>query len=126
MIMKNWIKSPGPVVEEVAESLKLGMKYEELLGYLTVTNKDNTRIIRITVTYRDPVVAKELADTFAEVSRKRISEIMKLDEPSIVENAVVAEHQSSPNNVKNVIIGAAAGFVIAVGFLIVRSLLVTR
>lgn len=112
-----------PVVEEVAESLKLGMKYEELLGYLTVTNKDNTRIIRITVTYRDPVVAKELADTFAEVSRKRISEIMKLDEPSIVENAVVAEHQSSPNNVKNVIIGAAAGFVIAVGFLIVRSLL---
>lgn len=112
-----------PVVEEVADRLNLDMKYEELLEYLTVTNKDNTRIIRITVTYKDPVVAKEMADTFAEVAKKRISEIMNLDEPNVVENAVVAEHQSSPNNMKNIIIGAIAGLVIAVGFLIVRYML---
>lgn len=112
-----------PVVEEVAKRLNLNMKYGELLEYLNVTNKDNTRIIRITITYKDPVIAKELADTFAEVSRKQISEIMNLDEPNIVENAVVAENQSSPNNVKNILIGAILGFVLAVGFVTIRYLL---
>lgn len=109
-----------PVVEEVAERLKLDMKYEELLSYLSVANKDNTRIIRITVTYPDPVMAKELADTFAEVSQKRISEIMDLDEPNIVENAVAAEHQSSPNNRRNAIIGAILGMEAAAGVIILR------
>lgn len=109
-----------PVVEEVAERLKLEMKYEELLEYLSVTNKENTRIIRITVTYKDPAMAKELADTFAEVSQKRISEIMDLDEPNIVENAVAAEHQSSPNNRRNAIIGAIAGMAISAGIIILR------
>lgn len=109
-----------PVVEEVAERLKLDMKYEELLSYLSVANKDNTRIIRITVTYPDPVMAKELADTFAEVSQKRISEIMDLDEPNIVENAVAAEHQSSPNNRRNAIIGAILGMAAAAGVIILR------
>ncbi|MCI9173376.1 MAG: hypothetical protein HFH49_00330 [Lachnospiraceae bacterium] len=109
-----------PVVEEVAERLKLDMKYEELLSYLSVANKDNTRIIRITVTYQDPVMAKELADTFAEVSQKRISEIMDLDEPNIVENAVAAEHQSSPNNRRNAIIGAILGMAAAAGVIILR------
>lgn len=109
-----------PVVEEVAERLKLDMKYEELLRYLSVANKDNTRIIRITVTYPDPVMAKELADTFAEVSQKRISEIMDLDEPNIVENAVAAEHQSSPNNRRNAIIGAILGMAAAAGVIILR------
>ena len=109
-----------PVVEEVAERLKLDMKYEELLSYLSVANKDNTRIIRITVTYQDPVMAKELADTFAEVSQKRISEIMDLDEPTIVENAVAAEHQSSPNNRRTAIIGAILGMAAAAGIIILR------
>lgn len=112
-----------PVVEEVAERMKLDMSYEELLGYLTVTNKENTRIIRVTVTYKEPSTAKEMADTFAEVSRKRISEIMNLDEPNIVENAVVPKKQSSPNNVRNIFIGGFFAFVLAVGFLVVRDML---
>lgn len=112
-----------PVVEEVADRLQLDLSYEELLSCLAVTNKENTRIIRVTVTYKEPAVAKEIADTFAEVSRKRISEIMNLDEPNIVENAVVAKRQSSPNNVRNIAIGGILGFMLAVGFFIVRSIL---
>lgn len=112
-----------PVVEEVAEELKLDMNYGELLEYLDVANKANTRIIKITITYKDPVIAKELADTFAEVSKKRISEIMRLDEPNIVEKAVVAGYQSSPNNLKNIVIGGLLGFVLAVGYAIVRYML---
>lgn len=112
-----------PVVEKVAKQLDLDMKYEELLSYLTVTNKENTRIIRITVTYKEPAVARELADTFAEVSRKQISEIMNLEEPNIVETAVTAEEQSSPNNLRNVLIGAVLGFVLSAAYIIIRYML---
>lgn len=112
-----------PVVEKVAENLKLDMKYESLLSCIAVTNKENTRIIRIAVTYSDPVIAKDIANEFAVVSKKQISDIMLVDEPTIVEDAVVAESPSSPNHKRNILIGAVVGFLLAAGFFAVRFIL---
>jgi capsular polysaccharide biosynthesis protein len=67
-----------PVVEQVAENLDLDVTYGELLGHLSITNKDNTRIIQIQITYPDPVAAKEIANEFVAVSQKRMSQIMKV------------------------------------------------
>lgn len=112
-----------PVVEQVAKNLDLELSYEALLSCVTVTNKDNTRIIRITASYTDPLTAKEIANEFAEVSRKQISKIMMVEEPTIVESAVEAERQSSPNNRKNVIIGVLVGLILSIGVIIIRYLL---
>lgn len=112
-----------PVVETVAENLSLDMGYEQLLGCITISNKDNTRIIQITATSSDPVVAMQIANEFAEVSKEQISEIMQVDKPTTVETAVVAEHKSSPNNQKNVAIGGMLGFVLSAAFVILRYML---
>ncbi len=112
-----------PVVEQVAENLELDEKYEELLGYVSIVNTDNTRIIQITATYPDPVVAMQIANEFAEVSKTQISEIMKVETPTTVETAVVAEKQSSPNNLKNVVLGMMVGFILAAAFIIVQYMM---
>ena len=108
-----------PVVEQVAENLNLDVTYGELLGCMSITNKDNTRIIQIQITYPDPVAAKEIANEFVNVSRKQMSQIMKVDEPTIVEEAIEAKSQSSPNN----LIGAVVGLLLSVGFIVVRNIL---
>lgn len=112
-----------PVVEEVAKNLELTENYEQLLDCIDTINTDNTRIIQITATYPDPVIAKNIANEFVKVSTKQISEIMHIDEPTVAEEAIAADHQSSPNNMKNLAIGGILGLLLAAAVIIMRYIL---
>ena len=112
-----------PVVEQVIENLGLKTSYGELLSHISISNETNTRIIKITVEYDDPVVAKDIANELANVSKEQIAQIMNVDEPRIVEPAIVAKSQSSPNNGKNVVIGALVGLLLALAFFTIRYIM---
>lgn len=112
-----------PVVEQVIENLGLKTSYGELLSHISISNETNTRIIKITVEYDDPVVAKDIANELANVSKEQIAQIMNVDEPRIVEPAIVAKSQSSPNNGKNVVIGALVGLFLALAFFTIRYIM---
>lgn len=112
-----------PVVEEVIENLKMTTTYEEMLSALVVTNPQDTRILNITVTDTNPYMAKVIANDFATVARKQISEIMKTEEPTVVEEAVVAETASSPNKVMNTLIGFLLGALLCIFVVILRAVL---
>ena len=112
-----------PVVEQVIENLGLKTSYGELLSHISISNETNTRIIKITVEYDDPVVAKDIANELANVSKEQIAQIMNVDEPRIVEPAIVAISQSSPNNGKNVVIGALVGLLLALAFFTIRYIM---
>ena len=112
-----------PIVEGVIEELNLNRTYEQVLRQTTITNPSNTRIIKIKISDADPVLAKDMADAFAEVSKEQLSAIMKTDEPSIAQYAVVAEHPDSPSLVKNTLMGAFLGLFLAAAFVIVSFLL---
>lgn len=119
---EEMIKS-RPVIEQVGENLKLDSDYEEILSYITVENKENTRIIRITATHSEPQMAMDLANELTNVAKVQIADIMKVEEPTIVEKAVLAEKPSSPNNKRNILLGALLGFLLAAGFVSVRFVL---
>ena len=108
-----------PVLEKVAKNLKLEISYEELLECVSITNPEDTRILNINVTYPDPVLAKKLADEVSLVARKQIVEIMHAEEPTVVEAAVIPEHQSSPNNIKNICLGFILGLVLSASFIVI-------
>lgn len=112
-----------PVVEKVISNLDLDVTYNELLSHVTISNEANTRIIRITVQYDDPVIARDIANEFASVSKKQIAKIMNVDEPRIVEPAIAAKEKSSPSTSKNVIIGAMLGLIVAAGFFTIRFIM---
>ena len=69
------------------------------------------------------MLAKEIANEFAEVSQKRLAQIMQIDEPTIAEEAVESKYPSSPNNKRNILLGAAIGLLLSVGFLLIRNIL---
>lgn len=111
------------VVKKVIENLDMDMSVEELVSHVSVANKENTRIISITVTYPDPQMAQKIADQFAEVSKTQMAQIMKTEEPTDVDKAEVPEVKSSPNNVRNVLIGIILGFILAAGAFTVSYIL---
>lgn len=112
-----------PVLEKVIDNLKLNMDYEQLKNYVNVTNKTNTRMLRITVTYTDPTLAMQIANELANVSKKQIADVMMIEEPQIVETAIIPSTKSGPNTKKNAILGGLLGFLVAVAIFIVRHLL---
>lgn len=112
-----------PVADKVIENLNLDTDYVELLMHMTFTNPADTRILVITCQDANPVLAKDIADEFAEVSRVHLSEIMKTEAPTVAEYGTVAEKPVSPSMRKNVAMGGFAGIAVACAIYIVLFML---
>lgn len=117
------VTTSRPVMQEVIDSLNLGMKYEELKRTITLENPSDTRILSITVENPDPVLAKTIVDQVAKVSSEHIGDIMEMTPPKIIENGVVAEEKIGPNVKKNGLIGAFGAALVVWGLIISKVVL---
>lgn len=112
-----------PVLEQVIDNLGLFENYSQLRGKITVDNPSDTRILRITVTDLDCDRAKMIADEMANVVSAYIAEKMDQDPPSIISWGYADGAPVSPNIVKNTLLGALAGMVLALVIVIGSYLL---
>ena len=111
------------VHEKVISALNLDYTYSEMASMLSVTNTADTRMLDITVTDSDPEEAAAIANEYAEVGTKYISEKMKTDEPTLMSSARVPANPFSPSKAKNILLGFALGFVLSCGVVVLRVLL---
>lgn len=109
------------VLEKVISNLGMEdeLTYRGLLGCVSISNPSDTRILKLTVTYDDPRIAKELVDELAKVSIVRISKMMDTKMPNIFETGRVNTNPVSPNTKKNIVIAFLAGMILAMGVVIV-------
>ena len=91
------------VHEKVISNLDLDYTYTDMASMLSVTNTSDTRMLDITVTNPDPEEAAAIANEYADVGAKYISEKMKTDEPTLMSSARVPENPFSPNKAKNIL-----------------------
>lgn len=112
-----------PVVEEVIDDLNLDYTYTELTQMITTENPANTRILKLEVTHEDPEMAKKIANSLADATADRVAYVMTTDKPKVVENAVVPAKPSSPSVMKNTMIGALLGALLAIGVVVLRYLM---
>ncbi len=111
------------VHEKVISNLDLDYTYTDMASMLSVTNTSDTRMLDITVTNPDPEEAAAIANEYADVGAKYISEKMKTDEPTLMSSARVPENPFSPNKAKNILLGFVVGFVLACAVVVVRTML---
>ena len=112
-----------PVLQKVIDNLGLDMSYGELSRNIAVNNPTNTRFLEITVSNHDAYLSKKIVDELADVSAERMAEVMETQAPNIMDYGQVPDGPSSPNLIKNSIIGAMIGFIIACGIIVVLYLL---
>ena len=89
----------------------------------TTSNPSDTRILKFDITHEDPKLAKDFANTLAEVTAERVAYIMDTDEPKIVEEAVVPDKPSSPRVVMYTALGAMLGGMLSAGAILVLYLM---
>ncbi|MBR3108057.1 MAG: capsular polysaccharide biosynthesis protein [Clostridia bacterium] len=97
-----------PIVEDVIDQLGLDYSYEELLGMLSLSVVNNTRIVKISVTSTDPKEAMDIANQMAKTSKVELPKVMEAPTPTIAEMAVLPTRRSSPSLTKNVMLGSVS------------------
>lgn len=111
------VATSRPVLQEVIDTLGLTRDYNDLKKSLVLNNPSDTRVLSISIEDPDPVRAKAIVDTVANVSSRHIGDIMEMTPPKIIEEGIVETKKSSPHVTKNTIIGGLAAAII-VSFLI--------
>lgn len=108
------------VLEQVIADLNLDYDVDELKDMISASVVVNTRKINISVTNKDPILAKKIADSVVTASSARICEIMNVDNMvSTVDDGNLPEVPSSPATIRNTIIAILSGIVIAAIIIIV-------
>jgi capsular polysaccharide biosynthesis protein len=110
------IKSPA-ILDKVAADLNVGLTSQQLNGEIAVASQTNSQVINLSVQDRDPNRAAQIANKTADVFKSEISNIMKVDNVSILAKATAADHQSpiKPKPSLNMAIALVVGLMAGVG-----------
>ena len=111
------------VMNHVIKELGLNMKASELASTISVDTPSDTRVLQITVTSDDPKRAKDIADKVAQVSSKKICDIMKIEQVNVIEEGSLSEEPAVDTVQKWTLIGLALGIVLSCAVIIIRSML---
>lgn len=111
------------VLREVIRELKLNVDEDELKKNVTVKLVEDTELIQITVTNKNALDAKNIANKIAEIFSDRIKDIYKINNITIVDEA---EEPSAPyniNHIRDIAIFMAIGLVVAVIYVLLTNIL---
>lgn len=110
------IKSPA-ILDQVATQLDLDLTAEQLNQKITVSNAENSQVVNVAVQDEDPAVAVDIANTTANVFQTEITELMNVDNVSILSPAVLKDNPVpvAPNPMLNMAIAAVVGLMLGVG-----------
>jgi capsular polysaccharide biosynthesis protein len=110
------ITSPA-ILDSVSKELDLDMTAAELKEKITVGSEKDSQVVNISVQDSDAGVAAQIANKTADVFKKEISDIMNVDNVSILAKADVSENPSpiKPRPLLNVAIAIVVGLMAGVG-----------
>lgn len=114
------------VLTQVINNLNINKSIAELKNSITVSAKDDTELIQIKATDKDPAVAQRIANEVAQVFITKIAkEYYNMDNVYVVDVAKKAETPYNVNHAKDLAIFGAIGFVVACGYILVINMLDT-
>ena len=123
------IKSDN-VLQEVADEVKekTGEKFTvgKIKDMLTAEAVVNTEIIRVSIKTADARMAREIANTIADVAPDKIQKFIERSDVRIIDKAKISTSPVSPNVRNNTILGALLGFVMSISFILLRELFDVR
>lgn len=113
------------VMSEVAKDV--GMENaSSVKKCITVTNESNTEIITITATTTDPKLSKDIANDTVSTFTKTMQKNLNVRNIEVVDRAKLSYVPSGPNIKKNTMLATMVGFVLGVGYAVLRFLFDNR
>lgn len=108
------------ILESVIDSLDLNYTYEQLSSKVSVSSITDTEIIKISVTDGDPKQAKSIARSVASTFSKEISNIYKMKNVNILDEANLPSKASNMSFIKECILYFCIGVILSMVVLLIQ------
>lgn len=105
-----------PNMERVIETLGLQISADRLAGMINVSNAEDTRILKISITTTDPYLSRDIVNQVVETGMNSIREIDS-QEPYVIERAIANGRATNSSVLKMAMLGGIAGAVMVVGLM---------
>lgn len=113
------------ITSEVIDGLNLDISPEQLGSMISVTTLNDTEILKITVTYTDPVVAARITNEIAVTFMNYVSDLMMIDNVNVIDVAEVYDNPVEPKIKMNITISFVLGLMIGIGVVFLKEYLNT-
>ncbi len=110
-------------LERVIEKADVDYSYRSLYDMIEAKPSNETEIMKVVVTCKNPYEAAKIANCIAEVLPKRIAEIIDGASMEVVDSAVPNLNKVSPSITNYTAIGLILGVIAAAGILVVMVIL---
>lgn len=118
MVRKELVSSYAEVLssnvflKKVATESGLGYSHEDLLRMISMSSKNETEILVISVTSLNPQHAYIIAQTIINLADEQIESVIEGGGVKILDEPEYSDIPASPNLSKNVLLGMIAGFIL--------------
>lgn len=120
----NIIKS-RTVLQKVVEEMDLEVSADAIRGMLSASSVDETEIFEIHISNADPELAAKIANAVAKVAPAEIANIVEGSSTKVIDYAVVPQSRYFPSFRENTFLGCCVGGVLAVIFIVLRTMMDT-
>lgn len=117
--------SEDKVLSKVIDNLNLDMTIDQLKSIITVSQKTDTAILKITVDHTDPELSCRIANEIAKTFVEAVENIYKLNNLSVLDSAKVPERPYNVHLAKNIVIFAFVGGILVSGYILLINMLDT-
>lgn len=114
------------VITSTIDKLNLDMTYEDLSEAVSITNVENTQIIKISVKNENPRVAATICNTIPEIFSTEVQRIVKASGTEVIDKAAVPEEPIKPNKTMNILIATILGAMVSVFVIFLKEALNTK
>ena len=112
------------IMEQVAK--RCDLIYDELKDIkkmFAMKAVNNTEVFSVTVTSKSPELSARMANTMAEMAPDEIIRVVKAGSVEVISQAEPPQKASGPNTLRNTVIGALLGFMIASALVLLFEML---
>ncbi|WP_270301642.1 YveK family protein [Terrisporobacter petrolearius] len=114
------------VITSTIDKLNLDMTYEDLSEAVSITNVENTQIIKISVKNENPRVAATICNTIPEIFSTEVQRIVKASGTEVIDKAAEPEEPIKPNKKMNILIATVLGAMVSVFVIFLKEALNTK
>ena len=114
------------VIRQVIQNLGISdLTEDELRNNVSVSSVEDTEIIKISVTNQNASTAAKAANEIAKVFSKEVVEIYNINNVHVIDEAEAEQSPSNVNHIRDIVIFAFVGIVIAVMYVLIANMLDT-
>lgn len=110
-------------LERIIDDTGVNYGWEDLYDMIESSPVNETEVLRVTVTCKDPYEAARIADGIAKILPQRIAEIIEGASMEVVDSAIVDTEKVAPSITMYTFVGFVVGALLAVLVLIIAALM---